>query len=227
MSADANVPVIAIDGPAASGKGTIAHRVAQVLGFRYLDSGSLYRVVGLEALRSGIAPDDERALTEAAQRLDVRFDGERIFLGGEEVTDSIRSEGVAVAASQVAVHSGVRHALLSRQRAFRRPPGVVAEGRDMGTVVFPEAILKVFVVASAEERALRRYKQLIEKGKPATLDDLLRDIQERDSRDSARVTAPLKPAADALILDTTNMTVAASVDFVLQRYRATIAAHGG
>ena len=212
--------VIAIDGPAASGKGTIAQGVARELGFHYLDSGSLYRLVALRALETGIALDDAAGLSATAEALESAFVGDRILLSGVDVTSAIRAPEVSAAASQVAVHSGVRRALLARQQAFRRPPGLVADGRDMGTVVFPGARLKVYVTASAEERARRRYKQLIEKGNPVILSSLLRDIQERDARDGGRTTAPLRPAADAVILDTTGMSIADSIAFLLQRYRA-------
>jgi cytidylate kinase len=223
MSA-ASPPVIAVDGPAASGKGTLAQAVAQRLGFHYLDSGSLYRLVALQALQTGLALGQEAPLAAAAEALASAFVGDRILLAGVDVTAAIRAPAVSAAASQVAVHPGVRRALLGRQRAFRRPPGLVADGRDMGTVVFPDARLKVYVTASAEERARRRYKQLIEKGNPVTLPSLLRDIQERDARDGGRAAAPLRPAADAVILDTTGMSIAASITFVLQRYRALEAA---
>ena len=223
MSA-ASPPVIAVDGPAASGKGTLAQAVAQRLGFHYLDSGSLYRLVALQALQTGLALGEEAPLAAAAEALASAFVGDRILLAGVDVTTAIRAPAVSAAASQVAVHPGVRRALLARQRAFRRPPGLVADGRDMGTVVFPDARLKVYVTASAEERARRRYKQLIEKGNPVTLPSLLRDIQERDARDGGRAAAPLRPAADAVILDTTGMSIAASITFVLQRYRALEAA---
>ncbi len=213
-------PVIAVDGPAASGKGTIAQGVAQALGFHYLDSGSLYRLVAFKALTLGIAPEQEAPLAAIAGELASGFVADRILLDGADVTLAIRSPEVSAAASLVAVHPGVRRALLARQRAFRRAPGLVADGRDMGTVVFPDARLKVYVTASAEERARRRYKQLIEKGNSVTLPSLLRDIQERDARDGARAAAPLRPAADAIILDTTGMSVAASITFVLQHYRA-------
>jgi len=219
--ASANVPVITIDGPAASGKGTIASGVAQALGFRLLDSGSLYRLVALKAIESGLALDAAAALASAAGNLDVGFANGRIRLDGRDVTDRIRGEDVSAAASQVAVHAAVRTALLERQRAFRRGPGLVADGRDMGTVVFPDARLKVFLTASPEERAGRRYKQLIEKGISGSIDSLLRDIRERDARDAERAIAPLAPAADGVILDTTGMTIAAAVRFVLDRYRAT------
>ncbi len=223
MSA-ASPPVIAVDGPAASGKGTLAQGVAQGLGFHYLDSGSLYRLVALQALQTGLALGQEEPLAAAAAALASAFVGDRILLAGVDVTTAIRAPAVSAAASRVAVHPGVRRALLARQRAFRRPPGLVADGRDMGTVVFPDARLKVYVTASAEERARRRYKQLIEKGNPVTLSSLLRDIQERDARDGGRRAAPLRPAADAVMLDTTGMSIAASITFVLQRYRALEAA---
>ena len=216
--------VIAIDGPAASGKGTVAQGVAQALGFHYLESGSLYRLVALQALRAGVALDDETALTRVARSLAPSFAEGRIRLDGDDVTAAIRTEPVSAAASRVAVFPGVRGALLDRQRAFRRPPGLVADGRDMGTVVFPDAPLKVYITASAEERARRRYKQLIEKGNPVTLESLLRDIRERDARDSDRAAAPLRPAAEAIILETTDKSIEASIAFVLQQYRAVEAA---
>lgn len=216
-----NAPVvIAIDGPAASGKGTIAQGVAQALGFHYLDSGSLYRLVALMALNAGIALDDEARLAHAAEASAFGFADNAITLDGLDVTAAVRTEAVSAASSRVAVLGGVRRALLSRQRAFRRPPGLVAEGRDMGTVVFPDATLKVYVTASVEERARRRYKQLIEKGNSVRLDSLLRDIRDRDARDSSRAVAPLTPAADAIVLDTTDLSIDAGVAFVLERYRA-------
>jgi len=211
--------VIAVDGPAASGKGTIAAGVARELGFRHLDSGSLYRLVALKALREGIPLDAEVPLARAAADLRVAFDDGGVRLDGADATEGIRSEAVSAAASKVAVHPGVRTVLLSRQRAFRQPPGLVADGRDMGTVVFPDAGIKVFVTASAEERAKRRYKQLIAKGISVTLEGLLRDIRDRDARDSARAAAPLKPAADAVILDTTDLTIDAAIGAVLDLYR--------
>ena len=213
-------PVIAIDGPAASGKGTIAGGVARALGLRYLDSGSLYRLVALKALRDGIPLDDGPALAAAAAALDVEFAEGGVRLDGRDATEGIRGEDVSEGASRVAIHPAVRQALLARQQAFRQPPGLVADGRDMGTVVFPDARLKVFVTASPEERARRRHKQLIAKGISVTLDSLLRDIRERDARDSARATAPLKPAADAVILDTTDLTIDAAIGAVLDLYRA-------
>jgi cytidylate kinase len=201
------IPVIAIDGPAASGKGTIAAATAQALGFHYLDSGSLYRLVALKALRTGTALEDAAALAALAAGLDVGFVHGKILLDRDDVTAAIREEAVSAGASQVAVHPGVRGALIDRQRGFRREPGLVADGRDMGTVVFPDAPLKVFLTATAEERARRRHKQLIEKGISVTLDSLLRDIRERDVRDGTRAAAPLRPAADAVLLDTTTLTI--------------------
>jgi cytidylate kinase len=212
-------PVIAVDGPAASGKGTVAAGVSRALGFHYLDSGSLYRLVALGALRAGTPLADAPALAGLAGGLDVSFQDGSIMLAGEDVTDAIRQEDVSAAASQVAVHSAVRAALFGRQRAFRRPPGLVADGRDMGTVVFPDAQVKVFVTASPEERARRRYKQLIAKGISVTMESLLRDIRERDARDAGRAAAPLMPASDAVILDTTDLTIEAAIGRVLGVYR--------
>ncbi len=222
MTADPPV-VIAVDGPAASGKGTIAAAVAQALAFNYLDSGALYRLVALKALRTGTAFDDGPRLAALARALDVRFDDGRIALDGADATAAIREEAVSAGASQVAVHAAVRQALIERQRAFRRAPGLVADGRDMGTVVFPDARVKAFVTASAEERARRRHKQLIAKGISITMDSLLRDIRERDARDAGRAAAPLRPADDAVLLDTTNLTIDEAVARVLALYRAAAA----
>jgi cytidylate kinase len=217
----ANLPmVIAIDGPAASGKGTIAEAVAKALGYHYLDSGSLYRLVALKALRSGTTFEDGPALARLAQALDVRFGDGALLLDGVDATAAIREEAVSAGASRIAVHGAVRQALIDRQRAFRRPPGLVADGRDMGTVVFPDARIKAFVTATAEERARRRHKQLIAKGISITMDSLLRDIRERDARDAGRAVAPLEPASDAVLLDTTNLTIDEAVDRVLELYRA-------
>jgi len=214
------VDVIAVDGPAASGKGTIAAAVAQVLGFHYLDSGSLYRLVALQALRTGTPFDDEAALARLAAALDVGFLHGKILLDRDDVTADIREEAVSAGASQVAIHAVVRGALIDRQRAFRRPPGLVADGRDMGTVVFPDAALKVFLTATAEERARRRHKQLIGKGISVTLDSLLRDIRERDARDAGRTAAPLRPAADAVLLDTTFLPIDDAIARVLALWKA-------
>ena len=209
------IPVIAIDGPAASGKGTIAAAVAHALGFHYLDSGSLYRLVALQAVRTGTGLEEKEALANFASHLDVAFVAGKILLEGDDVTADIRSERVSTGASEVAVHGDVRAALIGRQRAFRRPPGLVADGRDMGTVVFPDAPLKVFLTATAEERARRRHKQLIAKGISVTMDSLLRDIRERDARDAGRAAAPLRPAPDAVLLDTTELTIDEVVGRVL------------
>jgi cytidylate kinase len=220
-------PVIAIDGPAASGKGTVAQGVARALGFHYLDSGALYRLVALLALRRNVSPDDGPRLAELARRLDVVFESGAVRLGGADVSEAIRQEEVSAAASRVAIHPEVRDALLARQRTFRQPPGLVADGRDMGTVVFKDAPVKVFVTASAEERARRRHKQLIEKGISISIESLLRDIRDRDARDGNRATAPLKPAPDAVILDTTDMTIDSAIAFVLDRHRMQAAEDNG
>lgn len=212
-------PVIAIDGPAASGKGTIAHGVSLELGFHYLDSGSLYRLVALRALEQSIDPANAQALVALSPALDISFQDGRPQLDGRDVSDALRTEDVASTASRIAVHGELRTALIDRQRAFRAPPGLVAEGRDMGTVVFPDAELKLFLTASAEQRAERRHKQLITKGIPVTIEGLLRDIQERDVRDSTRAAAPLAPARDAVILDTTTLSIAEVTAAVLAFYR--------
>jgi len=213
-------PVIAIDGPTASGKGTVAAGVAAELDFHYLDSGALYRVVGLAALRAGIDATDAQALARVARSIAPAFVEGKIIQAGEDITLAIRSEAVGKAASQCAVFPGVRQALLDRQRAFRRPPGLVADGRDMGTVVFPDAQPKVYLTASVAERAERRHKQLIEKGIPATIDGLLRDLKERDARDSGRADAPLAVAADALVIDTTGMSIGQAIQAVVAAYKA-------
>jgi len=219
MGASADVPVIAIDGPSASGKGTVAHAVARTLGFHYLDSGALYRLVALAAMRRGVDLGDDPALTAVAGGLDVRFAEGEVLLGDERATEAIRTEACSAAASRVAAVPGVRAALLDRQRAFRQPPGLVADGRDMGSLVFPDARLKVFLTASLEARAERRYKQLKDKGIAANIQTLLRDLEQRDARDAARVVAPLKPAPDARILDTTGLTPDEAADAVLAWYR--------
>ncbi len=205
-----SAPVIAIDGPSASGKGTVASRVAARLGFHYLESGALYRLV---ALAGGDRPE------QTAAGLDVEFRDQKVFLNKQDVTDSLRSEAIGVRASEIAGLAAVRAALLGRQRAFRQRPGLVADGRDMGTVVFPDAALKVFLTASAAARAQRRYKQLIDKGNHANLAALSRDLEERDQRDAAREVAPLKPAADAASVDSSDLTVDEVVDRVLKMYR--------
>lgn len=208
-------PVIAIDGPSASGKGTVAARVAASLGFGYLDSGALYRLTAVAAQRAGIDWADEPGVAAVASRLDVQFSESEICLDGQPVGDAIRTEEISAAASKVAALPAVREALLFRQRAFNRVPGLVGDGRDMGSVVFPDAPLKVFLTASTEARAERRYKQLIEKGFSANLPDLLLDLQQRDARDSQRSVAPLRQEADARLLDTTDLTIEEAVDRVL------------
>jgi len=215
------IPVIAIDGPTASGKGTVAQRVADILGWHYLDSGALYRLAALAALREPVPLDDEPALARLAASLPITFVGSRIFLAGQEVTDEIRAEVVGETASRIAVFGDLRAALLNRQRDFRQMPGLVADGRDMASVVFPDAALKVFLTASAEARAERRYKQLIEKGFSANLESLLRDLRARDARDAGRSHAPLVAAEGAAIIDSTSLSVQQTVQAVLDRWLAT------
>ncbi|GAB4474394.1 MAG: cytidylate kinase CmK [Burkholderiaceae bacterium] len=216
---NASVPVIAIDGPTASGKGTVAQRVARALGFHYLDSGALYRLVALLALERGVAADDADRLAQLAATMRPRFDGDRIELDGRDVTDAIRTEEVSAMASCIAVHPPLRAALLALQKSFRRPPGLVADGRDMGTVVFPDARLKVYLTASVQARTDRRYKQLIEKGIPANIGALSQDLRARDARDSGRSTAPLTPAKDAYQLDTSALAIDEVVARILDWYR--------
>lgn len=208
-------PVIAVDGPSGSGKGTVGLQLAQALHWHFLDSGAVYRALALWAILHQVDPNDESSLEEAAHTLDLRFNG-NVILEGKIVTSDIRSEACSQMASKIAVFPSVRAALLSRLRAFQQPPGLVADGRDMGTVVFPEAILKIFLEASPEERARRRYLQLKDKGQNVTLESLLQDIRERDARDKHRAVAPLKPAEDAVVIDTTGM----GIELVLQRILA-------
>jgi cytidylate kinase len=217
------IPVIAIDGPSASGKGTVAQRVADALGFHYLDSGSLYRLTALAAFKADIPLDDAKALTALAGGLRIRFENGEIFLSDHIVTEDIRSELCGNRASRVAAIPAVRSALLTRQRGWRRAPGLVADGRDMGTVVFPDAKLKVFLTASVEARAVRRYNQLKDKGNPANMADLLRDIAERDLRDQTRAVAPLQKGMGAQLLDTTQLTINQAVDQVLEWAKSALA----
>ncbi len=212
-------PVIAIDGPSASGKGTIAAAVAQHLGFHYLDSGALYRVAGLVAGERGLDLDNDLEVSPILLNLNVNFNSDRVLLGARDITDAIRGEAAGAAASRVAALPGVRSALLALQKSYRRPPGLVADGRDMGSVVFPDAQLKIYLTASAEERARRRYKQLIEKGLSASMTTLLQDICERDRRDRTRAVAPLQKCIDAIEIDTTGMPVDSVVTQVLDRYQ--------
>jgi cytidylate kinase len=216
------IPVIAIDGPSASGKGTVAARVAQALGFHYLDSGAIYRVTAYAAQQRGVALDDEGALATLAAGLDLRFDGVEVWLNGVAVDNVIRTEEAGRAASQIAAKPQVRAALLDLQHAFRKAPGLVTDGRDMGSVVFPDATLKIFLTATATERANRRYKQLIEKGFDANLSALLQDLQERDARDAARAAAPLQKTADARLLETSSMGIDDAVNWVLEAYAAAL-----
>jgi len=224
MGSGSEAPVIAIDGPSGSGKGTISRAVARRLGWHLLDSGALYRLLALSALRDGLGTDDVLRLSEQARALDVRFETapgtkERILLNGEEVGDEIRTEECGDLASKIAPHPEVREALLELQRSFRRAPGLVADGRDMGSVVFPSAGLKVFLTASPEERAVRRYKQLKEKGIDVSLPALSTDIAERDRRDAERAVAPLKASSDAVTLDTTGLSISEVVEGVLDLSR--------
>ncbi len=220
MSDASAIPVIAIDGPSASGKGTIAQQVAARLGFHYLDSGALYRLVALAAVRARVPTGDEAALARLAAQLNVVFADESVYLDRQRATDAIRSEAISAAASQVAALPAVREALLARQRAFRQAPGLVADGRDMGSVVFPDATLKIYLDADAAERARRRYKQLIGKGMDANMTALLQDIRARDERDSTRAAAPLHRSDDASILDTTGLPIETVVEQVVARYAA-------
>ncbi len=213
------VPVIAIDGPSASGKGTVAQRVADQLGFHYLDSGALYRLLAMAAVRDGVALDDELALAELAARMNIRFAGEQIWLDGVLVGDELRGEQCAAGASKVAALHAVRAALLSKQRAFRCAPGLVTDGRDMASVVFPDAMTKIFLTASADARAERRYKQLKEKGMDANMASLLQDIRVRDERDMQRSAAPLQQSPGASLLDTTDLNIEQAVNSVLACYR--------
>ena len=214
-----SVPVIAIDGPSASGKGTVAARVAAALGFHFLDSGALYRLVALAALRAGVDLADEPGLARLASGMDVAFGEGSVRLGGREVANDLRAEEVGAAASLVAARPAVREALLVRQRGFRRPPGLVADGRDMGSVVFPDAPLKVYLTADVDARAERRYKQLMEKGMYAKMQDVVEELRRRDERDTSRAVAPLKHYPDAIFLDTTGLSVAQAVERILGWWR--------
>ena len=212
-----SAPVIAIDGPSASGKGAVASRIAEALGFHYLESGALYRLVALRALQTGT--DQEEQLAAIAASMPVVFQAGKIILDKQDVTEDVRSEACGNKASEVARLPGVRQALLKRQRGFRQPPGLVADGRDMGTIVFPDAALKIFLTASPEVRAERRYKQLIDKGIPANLRSLSRDLAERDERDRKRSVAPLVPAPDSQVLDSSALSIDQVVERVLGWWR--------
>ncbi|MBV4395857.1 (d)CMP kinase [Advenella alkanexedens] len=208
-------PVIAIDGPSASGKGTLAGIVAKTLGWHQLDSGMLYRLSALAVLRKNIQPDNEAEIAEVARNLNVRFEGQQVLLDNDDVSDVLRGEEVGALASRIATYPLLRQALFERQLAFRKAPGLVADGRDMGTVIFPDAKLKIFLIADVNERAQRRYKQLIEKGISANLVALLEDLKARDERDMNRSHAPLVPAEDAIILDSSRLSIEESVAKVL------------
>ena len=213
-----SIPVITIDGPSGSGKGTVAVRLAEKLGFTLLDSGALYRLVGIAALRGGIDLRDHQQIAELARHLNIEFgvsSPDSVWLDGEDVSLEIRTDIGSELASQIGAIPAAREALYERQLAFRKAPGLVADGRDMGTVVFQDAIIKIYLTARPEERAQRRYKQLIDKGIDASLPDLLRDLKERDARDSERAISPLKPAKDAVVLDTTDLHIDQVVEQVL------------
>ena len=216
-----NIPVITIDGPTASGKGTVAHKVADKLGFHLLDSGALYRLTALQALRRETNLNDEHALAKLAEHLNIHFAGDAIYLSQENVTDAIRAEEVGNTASKIAALPAVRQALYGLQLSFRKTPGLVADGRDMGSVIFPHAPLKVFLTASVEARADRRYKQLIGKGISASMQDLLMDLKARDDRDMNRAIAPLAPAEGAFLLDTSEMNADEATEQVLKWWAGT------
>jgi cytidylate kinase len=214
-----DVPVITIDGPSASGKGTVAALVARALGYHYLDSGALYRLATLAALDAGCDLEDEPALARTAAAMDVHFAPGRVLLAGRDVTEALRTEPVSAATSRVAARPAVRRALLERQRAFRRAPGLVADGRDMGSIVFPDAPLKVFLTADVRTRAERRYKQLMEKGMYAKMPDVVEELERRDARDASRAIGPLRHYPDALFLDTSALSVDHAVQKVLDWWR--------
>jgi cytidylate kinase len=216
-------PVIAIDGPTASGKGTVASLVAEKLGFHYLDSGALYRLVALGSQKAAIDPENGIELGFLAQKMVISFKNGRVLLNSEDVTEAIRTEEVGLRASKIAVHPEVRDALVGVQHGFRLSPGLVADGRDMATVIFPDATLKVFLTATALARAERRHKQLIAKGIPAKLTDLLGDLEERDARDSSRGTAPLTVAEGAKVLETSELSIDQAVQAVLAWYQTKVA----
>lgn len=210
------IPVIAIDGPSASGKGTVAQRVATQLGFHYLDSGALYRIVALAAKQRGIGWDDEIALAELAASLRIAFRDEQILLDEANVSELVRTEEMSRGASEVAVHPALRRALLGLQRSFRLSPGLVADGRDIATVIFPDAVTKIYLTASVQIRAERRYKQLMSKGIHANLHDILKDLQQRDARDQQRLAAPLQQAPDAKLLETSQLSIEQSIAQALE-----------
>lgn len=215
------IPVITLDGPSASGKGTIARLVAQTLGFHYLDSGALYRLVALAAMKRNIEAGDEGRVVDIARHLDASFRDAMILLDGGDVSDQVRSEACGEYASRIAQYPALRIELLERQRGFRKSPGLVADGRDMGSVIFPDASLKIYLTASAEERAYRRHKQLMEKGINASIADLIQSLRERDERDGSRAASPLQQCEDAQLLDTTGFSIDQVVSRVLGMYART------
>lgn len=221
-----SVIVVAIDGPSGAGKGTLSQLVAKHLGYHLLDSGALYRLVALSALNQDVDLKDEQAVAEIATQLQVRFDitgdSTRVLLIEEDVTEAIRREDVGMSASIVAAYPKVRAALLHRQKSFAQAPGLVADGRDMGTTVFPQAQVKIFLTASAEARAERRYRQLTQKGMVVDIAELIRDIKDRDDRDTNRATSPLKPADDALLLDSTLLTIEQVLEAILCKVQSSI-----
>ncbi len=214
-----HIPVITIDGPSASGKGTVAQLVADKLGFAYLDSGALYRVVAFAAQQNNIAWDDANAVAECAKTLNIKFKNDQVFLNDHDISNEIRTELMGKGASQVAVHAPVRAALVDLQHSFHQAPGLVADGRDMGTVIFPFAPLKIFLTASTEIRAERRYKQLLGKNQPANYENILEDLLERDARDKGRASAPLVMAENAILLETDNLGITDAVNTVLNAYK--------
>lgn len=220
-SSAAPIPVIAIDGPSASGKGTVAQLVAKQLGYHYLDSGALYRIVALAAQQKHISWQDEAALADMAGNLRIRFEHGEIYLDGQNITKNLRTEDMSRGASEVAVHPAVRRSLLDLQHSFRQSPGLVADGRDMASVVFPDAQTKIYLTASAEVRAERRYKQLMSKGIRANLLDILQDLQMRDARDQQRLVAPLQQSADAKLLETSQLSIEQAVEAVLAHQQTT------
>lgn len=213
-------PVIAIDGPSASGKGTVAQLVASKLGFHYLDSGALYRVVAFAAQQNNTAWGDALAVTAYTKTLKIEFINEQVLLNNQDVSNEIRTEEIGKGASQVAVHAPLRSALVDMQQGFCKAPGLVADGRDMGTVIFPEANLKVFLTASTETRAQRRYKQLQGQNQPANYENILQDLTERDDRDKNRASAPLLMACDAILLETDNVGISDAVEYIIQKYQS-------
>ena len=216
------IPIITIDGPSASGKGTVAQLVANKLGFHYLDSGALYRIVAFAAQQQNIAWDDANAVTQSAKNLVIEFVGDNIFLNHQEITNEIRTEDIGKGASQVAVHATLRKELTKIQHDFCKSPGLVGDGRDMGTVIFPHAELKIFLTASTETRAKRRYQQLLGKNQTANYSEILQDLTDRDARDRNRASAPLIMAGDAILLETDNLTISQAVDNVLYNYQQKI-----